>query len=129
MGRKENMKFAMNLAALAAALRGDLKNATVASTPGGIEAQEAQGQKDFCASASLPKNIHGGRQQFEEMGIKFLDDADDIFVNVELPPMWKVEPTDHSMWNTLVDEKGNKVAEIFYKAAFYDRSAFMHKVD
>jgi len=31
----------MNIAALAAALRGDLANALIASTPGGIERQEA----------------------------------------------------------------------------------------
>lgn len=119
----------MNPAALSAALRGDLKNASIASTPGGIEAQEAKGQKDLCVSSKLPKDIRGGREQFEEMGVKFLDDTDGIFVNVELPPKWKLEPTDHSMWNNLVDEKGNKVAEIFYKAAFYDRNAFMRKID
>jgi hypothetical protein len=44
---------------------------------------------------------------------------------VSLPPGWKVVPTDHSMWSDLVDAKGEKRASIFYKAAFYDRDAFI----
>lgn len=41
----------------------------------------------------------------------------------EFPPGWKKEPTDHSMWSKLMDDKGRERAAIFYKAAFYDQSA------
>ena len=115
----------MNPAALAAALKGDLANAIVAFTPGGIEKQEAAGQAAFVRSETLPKEmLHGcSREKLEAMGIKFGEDADDLFVSVQLPEGWTKRPTDHSMWSELLDEKGRKRAEIFYKAAFYDRNA------
>lgn len=115
----------MNPAALAAALKGDLANAIVASTPGGIEAQEAAGQAAFVRSETLPKEmLHGcTREKLEAMGIRFGEDADDLFVFVTLPEGWTKRPTDHSMWSELLDEKGRKRAGIFYKAAFYDRNA------
>jgi hypothetical protein len=50
---------------------------------------------------------------------------DPIFCLAELPKGWKKRPTEHSMWSELVDENNVVKAEIFYKAAFYDRSAFM----
>jgi hypothetical protein len=118
----------MNPAALSAALRGDLDNAIAASTPGGIEAQEAAGQAMLVASgAKLPKDLGYSKLTREQItaatGIKFGDDADDIFVNVTLPPGWKLRATDHSMWSDLLDANGCKRAAIFYKAAFYDRNA------
>lgn len=116
----------MNPAALEAASRGDMKNALVASTPGGIERQEAAGQKALVKSATLPKEINGAtREQLTEIGFKFGDDVDDIFVNCELPPGWGKRATDHSMHTGLLDERGRKRASIFYKAAFYDRRANM----
>ncbi len=58
----------------------------------------------------------------------FGDDVDDLFINVVLPDGWQKKPTDHSMWSDLVDERGRKRANIFYKAAFYDRSAHLNLV-
>ena len=119
-----NTAESMTSAALGALVNGDEENFLVVSRPGGIEAQEAQGQSDFVESASLP--IDTGRytrEQFESMGIVFGDDVDDLFVSVVLPDGWEVVPTDHSMQSHLVDEKGRERADIFYKAAFYDRSA------
>lgn len=113
----------VTMAALAAALAGDIGNAVVASTPGGIEAQEAQGQKDFCASDVLPKDCP--RQELERLGFKFGDDVDDIFVQAQFPGGWQKQATSHSMWSELIDNKGRRRAGIFYKAAFYDRSARM----
>ena len=116
----------MNPATFRALLNGDLKNAITASTPGGIEAQEAAGQKEFVASESLPKETNGcTREQLEGMGIQFGADIDDLFVSVKLPDGWRKIPTGHSMWSDLVDDKVQKGASIFYKAAFYDRSAFI----
>lgn len=116
----------MNPAALNPLANNDLANFVVAATPGGIEAQEAQGQRELCAAAKLPRD--GTEQQenrriLESFGIVFGSVADDLFINVTLPTGWQVKPTDHSMHNDLLDEKGRKRAAIFYKAAFYDHSA------
>jgi len=116
----------MNTAAFSAALSGDLANALIASTPGGIELQEAAGQRALVASAMLPKEIHGAtREQLEALGFKFGADVDELFVTCELPPGWKKQGTDHSMRSDLMDEQGRNRAGIFYKAAFYDRRADM----
>jgi hypothetical protein len=117
----------MKIAALGALLKGDIDNFIVASTSGGIEEQEAFGQRSFVANNTLPIEInHGTRAQFEAMGIVFGEPADDLFINVQLPAGWKKERTDHSMWSNLLDEKGRKRASIFYKAAFYDQRAHMN---
>jgi hypothetical protein len=113
----------MTAASLAALLGGDLKNFAVASTPGGIEAQEAQGQQTLVNSDILPKDSPWN--QLEAMGIKRGKDVDDLFVSVELPEGWKKVATDHSMWSELQDASGKVVASIFYKAAFYDRKAHL----
>jgi len=116
-----------NPAALAALLAGDAANAAVASTPGGIEAQEAAGQRTMCAKAILPKfasfNEPINRDEYTALGITFGPDHDDLFVCVTLPDGWQVVPTEHSMWSNLVDSFGRERASIFYKAALYDRRA------
>ncbi len=117
----------MNPAALKAALSGDIKNALIASTPGGIEAQEAAGQKSFVASESIPKQINGAtREQLEALGFKFGNDIDELFVQCQLPPGWTKKATEHSMHSDLIDDKGRIRAGIFYKAAFYDRRSDMY---
>jgi len=114
----------MKPSTLKALLEGDLYNAIISETPGGIEAQEAQGQKDFVADETLPKEfLYSTRQELESMGVTFGDDIDDLFVSVQLPEGWKKVPTAHSMWSRLLDERGRERASIFYKAAFYDRNA------
>lgn len=116
----------MNPAALEAASRGDLTNALIASTPGGIERQEAAGQRALVQSAMLPKKITGAtREQLTALGFKFGADVDELFVQCELPAGWTKRGTDHSMHSDLLDEQGRKRAGIFYKAAFYDRRADM----
>jgi hypothetical protein len=116
----------MNPASLIAALCGDLTNALIASTPGGIEQQEAAGQRDLVESQMLPKEVHGAtREQLTALGFKFGADVDELFVTCDLPPGWTKRGTDHSMHSELLDEQGRKRAGIFYKAAFYDRRADM----
>jgi len=91
-----------------------------------IEHQEAQGQRQFVESDTLPMDIRGEeRAILETFGVKFLGavPGDDAFQYVELPLGWRKTPTDHSMWSELMDEKGRKRASIFYKAAHYDRRA------
>ena len=98
-----------------------------AFTPNPIERSEARGQQELCNSEVLPiKELHGKvRGVLEKAGVVFGDIVkdDEIFQNVELPRGWKKVATDHSMWSKLIDDKGRERASIFYKAAFYDRSA------
>ena len=117
----------MTPAKLSALLPGDLENFIAASTPGGIEAQEKRGQQLLCKSQRLPK-IWQDREcnsieELKKLGFQFLETGDDIFVDCIFPEGWKLEPTDHDMWSDLIDPKGRKRADIFYKAAFYDRSS------
>jgi len=106
--------------------------------PNAILDQEERGQEQLCASSQLPRKDHFGkdaRHIYIKLGIKieygvFDRSDDDLFYTVKLPTGWKITPTDHSMWSELKDDKGEVVANIFYKAAFYDRSAFIRlKVD
>lgn len=116
----------MNPAALNAALKGDLENALVANTPGGIERQERAGQRTLCESAILPKELRGTtREELTALGFVFGTDVDELFVRCDLPAGWQKRGSDHSMHSDLVDDTGNVRAHIFYKAAFYDRRADM----
>lgn len=90
--------------------------------------QEKTGQSRFVRSELLPRSLGGYSKETPEayytaLGIEVLGEADDLFYNVKLPIGWTKRPTDHSMWSNLLDEKGRIRASIFYKAAFYDRSA------
>lgn len=127
-------------AALVAGLSGDMKNFIAATTPGGIEAQEKQGQIAQCFSETLPiDGTIGGkvggsrgcsgknnRATWEALGFVFGEPEDDLFVNVKFPEGWRKQVTEHSMWTHLLDANGRKRGSIFYKAAFYDRSAHVH---
>ena len=97
--------------------------------PNAIEHQEAQGQRELCAeSAALPVECDPlGVAALEKAGVKFgaVRQNDDVFRDATLPAGWKIVPTDHSMWSKLLDNEGRERAKIFYKAAFYDRSAHM----
>lgn len=88
-----------------------------------VEWQEKRGQAELVNSTMLP--VEGCEAALEKMGITIGERADDLFHHVILPPGWRKERTDHSMWSHLLDAGGNVRAEIFYKAAFYDRRANM----
>lgn len=113
----------VNPAALSALAKGNLDDFIIASTPGGIEAQEAQGQKDFVASTSFPKKMRPSKESYEKLGFVFGKDIDDIFIEAQLPKGWKKEGSDHSMWSYILDDKGRRRVSVFYKAAFYDRNS------
>src|SRR5579885_2167596 len=124
-----------NMAALAAWARGDAKNFAIAQIPGGIEAQEVAGQTAFVESQTLPREgtIAGRgygseevyRPKLEAIGFVFGREVDSLFVECQLPPGWKKVADQHSMWSHLEDAQGRERAAIFYKAAFYDRSAHL----
>ena len=105
-----------------------LKGLLRGSMSGLIEEQEAHGQQALAASSELPKPTPEVQEALERMGVEFGDPSDDIFVYAKLPEGWKVRPTDHPLWSDLVNEQGRTIATIFYKAAFYDRSAHMNLV-
>lgn len=119
----------MNPASIAAMMNGDFPNALIAATPGGIEQQEAAGQAKLAKSADrLPLVINYPRgtthaQITAATGIQFGKTVDKIFIEATLPDGWKIVPTSHAMWSDLVDDKGQRRAGIFFKAAFYDYNA------
>ena len=108
-----------------------IENFLVATEPRGIEAQEAQGQRELVNSQVLPTEIiHSSQADMEELGFIFGEKVagDEIFRHVELPEGWSKKGSDHSMWSYVVDERGIDRVGIFYKAAFYDRSAHMQVI-
>lgn len=107
-----------------------LAAAMVDGSSNAILSQEAQGQQSFVGSDTLPTKRLSQldtplRKYLEGIGFVFHGpvEGDPIFQYVTLPKGWSKRPTDHSMWSELIDDKGRKRASIFYKAAFYDRSA------
>jgi hypothetical protein len=121
--KKEEMR--LTPAAAKALNNGDIINFIVAAIPGGIEAQEAAGQKVLVNNELLP--LDGIDEVAMPLRITYEKDVvDGIFVKASLPIGWKkVAAPDHSMWSYIVDETGKKRAGIFYKAAFYDRRAYI----
>lgn len=95
-----------------------------------IEAQEAEGQAQLCQSQVLPieLNPEEARRHLYDWGFKFSTTPipnETCFQSVEFPAGWSIKPTEHSMWSRLCDLRGRERAAIFYKAAFYDRSAHL----
>lgn len=128
---KQDKQVQWTPAALMAYVKGDIENALIAATPGGIEAQELAGQVSFVQSETLPKEANGLQgidllSVYAALGIEVLGKADDLFYSVKLPEGWHKEAENHAMWSRLVDNKGRERATIFYKAAFYDRSAHIN---
>lgn len=117
-------------AAVAALLRGEIENLHAASTPGGIEAQEAAGQAILSSDNNrLPLRIIPTKITHAMIeaawGVKFGAPVEDIFIETAFPEGWKIVPTAHNMWSDLIDDKGSRRAGVFYKAAFYDRKAHL----
>lgn len=93
-----------------------------------IEMQEAQGQQELVQSDVLPTEIlHSTKEDFEALGFVFGEkvEGDPMFQHVQLPAGWKKTGTEHSMWSKITDDRGIGMVSVFYKAAFYDRSAHM----
>jgi hypothetical protein len=92
-----------------------------------IVAMEKRGQQQLVNSDRLPSDLKGDRAEWDALGFTFGDpDPDDpLFMPATLPEGWKREPADHDMWSYVTDQHGRHRVEVFYKAAFYDRSAFM----
>jgi hypothetical protein len=94
---------------------------------GYIEGMEAAGQRQLVSSASLPTKTGGNDPAFLALGFTFgvPDTSDSLFRAATLPDGWTKRGSDHAMWSYILDEHGRQRVSIFYKAAFYDRRAFM----
>lgn len=98
--------------------------------------QEAAGQRQLVASDVLPTKINSpygdarklAKEKLETAGFKFgqVVPRDPLFQEVQLPAGWKKVGTSHDVWSSVVDDKGRERISIFYKAAYYDRDAFMN---
>lgn len=95
-----------------------------------ITGMEAAGQRQLVGSISLPTDARPDDGTYLALGFTFGDpDPDDpMFRPATLPDGWTKQRTDHSMWSRIVDEHGRERVSIFYKAAYYDRRAFMRTV-
>ena len=94
--------------------------------PNAIRDQEKQGQKELVGSDLLPTK--GSETiDFIEWGEVCKDDP--IFRKAKLPEGWTKIATDHDMWSMIKDSYGVERASIFYKAAFYDRSAEIYLIE
>jgi hypothetical protein len=106
----------------------------LAYAPGAIEAAQESAQRALVESTLLPIKFN---QYFDQpegdrwdmlARLGFVVDrsevVDGLFYRATLPPGWKKVAMAHSYGSMLVDEQGRKRAEIFYKAAAYDREAF-----
>lgn len=94
----------------------------------GIEAMEADGQRQFVDSCQIPTAMRNcDDASLTALGFVLgpVTPDDPMFREATLPKGWRKLPTDHSMWSKIVDETGTERFEVFYKAAFYDRSAFI----
>lgn len=93
-----------------------------------IERQEKQGQQALLQSQNLPRQSpHWEKLTIEQLyaawNIAILREVDGLFFAVQLPEGWKITGEEHPLWTRLLDEQNRPRALIFYKAAFYDRSA------
>lgn len=100
-------------------------NLLAASTPGGIEAQEARKQRELVQSEQLPIKLGSPQVMFDKLGFKFGRTLDKMLQEGTLPEGWKkVRDPGHSMYSYVLDQKGRRRWTIFFKGAFYDYEAF-----
>jgi hypothetical protein len=93
------------------------------SPAGFIERQEADGQRQLVNSQVIPTDAPDA--ELEALGFTLgpAVEGDPMFRQATLPDGWKREGSDHAMWSYIVDGLGRRRCSVFYKAAFYDRSA------
>lgn len=89
-----------------------------------IEQMEADGQKQLLAEQdTIPTR---GSLALIALGFAVgdADPHDSLFCTATFPQGWSKKATEHSMWTSIVDDLGRERVAMFYKAAYYDRSAF-----
>lgn len=114
-----------------------------------IEEMEAEGQRQLASQISwLPTEGLVCRQirypegkplisiddrlveQWKAIGVVPIGpvEDDDIFWRVDIPKSWEIRRSEHPMSTALYDDQGRQRAYIFYKAAFYDRRAYIRMI-
>jgi hypothetical protein len=94
-----------------------------------IYMQEAEGQRELVLSDQIPTDTGDITDEvLTSLGFKLGPPTPDdpMFRVATLPPGWRKERTDHSMWSKIVDAKERVRFMVFYKAASYDRKARMN---
>lgn len=87
--------------------------------------QEAVGTREMVTSDQIPAEMN--HDELQAIGVKIIGPSkgDPLFVDVVLPEGWKKVPCrDDSRTTHLVDDKDNRRAYMWYKAASYDRKAY-----
>lgn len=110
-------------AAMAAAVTGNIDATLAAMTEGGIEAQEKRGQQEQAEQETLPMELGPNTGSFEKAGFLLGEKLSDLFQEAIFPDGWYKKPTDHSLYTDILDGDGRRRGSIFFKDAFYDRSA------
>lgn len=105
-----------------------LRLSTALGSAGLIELMERAGQAELVESEVLPTQVSPtNRDLMVSWGLEFGDpvEGDPLFTQVKLPQGWSKRKTDHDMWSEVLDDKGRPRIRVFYKAAYYDRRAYM----
>lgn len=101
------------------------ENFIAAATPGGIERQEREKQRELVKYDQLPIKLGSPMELFMKLGFKFGKHLDKMLQEGTLPEGWKKIPSPfHSMYSYVLDAKGRSRWTIFFKGAFYDYEAF-----
>lgn len=93
-----------------------------------IGEMESQGQRELLHSEVIPTRVnYGTEEELTALGFQLGErvEGDPMFRRATLPEGWKREGSEHAMWSHIVDQLGRQRISIFYKAAFYDRDAFV----
>jgi hypothetical protein len=98
-----------------------------------LQDMQAGGQRQLAKSSQIPRDTRGiTKEQLTELGFEFPETnraPDDLFMDATLPAGWSLKPDEGgSYWTYILDTNGLRRFMIFYKAAYYDRSAFMKQL-
>lgn len=69
-------------------------------------------------------NFEYTKKQYEKMGIKVIEEYNNLLYSVELPEGWKTTVGTSGYWTDVFDEKGRKRMSFFEKLCFWDSDAF-----
>ena len=70
------------------------------------------------------------QSRWQRLGFVFGSEMDDLFVAAIYPPGYRVEHSrTHTLYCAIVDDQNRMVATVFYKAAAYDRQAWVELLD
>lgn len=92
-----------------------------------ITDMEKAGQQALVKSDQIPRETNGCQpEDLTALGFKLLPpEGDPLFRPAVLPEGWTKEASSHDMWSYIRDANGFRRVAVFYKAAFYDRRAFL----